>query len=235
MQADHPQLHLADSNVELVLKSDIIFLCVKPKEYKVVIDDIKDVLLPQQILVSITSPILIRHLEDQLPCKIAKVIPSITNFSREGPTLCIFGRRINDFDREKLEQLLQTFSTPLHIAEEYTRVSSDITSCGPAFLCYFVQQLVDAAHHETGIDKAEATRLASEMVLGTGKLLTSGGFTPESLQERVSVPGGITTAGLRLMSEELDGLFNRLIQATHKKYYDDLDQVETLFYSTRID
>ena len=92
-----------------------------------------------------------------------------------------------------------------------------------------------AATEETGIPHEEATRLACEMVLGTGKLLTMGDFTPETLQEKVSVPGGITTEGIRMLSEELQGTFNRLIQTTHQKYEKDLDKVESQFYFTRSD
>lgn len=235
LQKRHPNLNAAESNLEVALKCDVIFLCVKPKEYRAVIDDIKDALLPDQILVSITSPVLVRHLEELLPCKIAKVIPSITNHAGDGPSLCVFGKRLTMLDQNKIKQLLEHISCPIEISEEFTRVASDISSCGPAFLCYFVQQFIEAAHQETGMDQAEATRLASEMVLGTGKLLTEGGFTPESLQDRVRVPGGITAEGLALMSIELDGLFHRLIQTTHKKYYDELNKVETLFYSTRVD
>lgn len=235
LQERHPKLNAADTNLEVALKCDVIFLCIKPKEYREVIDNIRNALLPDQIIVSITSPVLVRHLEELLPCKIAKVIPSITNFAGNGPSLCIFGKRMTEQDQDQIERLLGHISCPIHIPEEFTRVSSDITSCGPAFLCYFVQQFIEAAHEETGMDKDEATRLASEMVLGTGKLLTSGGFTPETLQERVRVPGGITAEGLHLMSDEMNGLFNRLIRTTHKKYHHELDKVEAMFYSTRIE
>lgn len=233
LQQKHPKINIAESNLEVVLKCDVIFLCIKPHEYRTVIDNIKDVLLPEQIVISITSPVLVRHLEELLPCKIAKIIPSITNFTCSGPTLCIFGKRMTKKNIQQLKSLLEPISQPIEIPEQFTRVASDITSCGPAFLSYFVQQFIEAAHRETGMCKAEASRLASEMVLGTGILLTSGGFTPETLQERVRVPGGITAEGLRLMSDELDGLFHRLIRQTHKKYHHELNKVEAMFYTTR--
>ena len=55
-----------------------------------------------------------------------------------------------------------------------------------------LQRFVDAAVEETGIPREEALRVASEMFYGTGQLLTKGGMTPEALQARVAVPGGIT-------------------------------------------
>lgn len=227
----YPGLKAVRSNQEVALHSDILFLCVKPKEFKQVIDEIKTVVLPSQLVVSITSPVLIRHLEDHMPCKVAKIIPSITNYVCSGATLVIYGKRVEETDVNMLEGLLKNISKPLKVSEEYTRVCSDISSCGPAFLSFFIERFVKAAVEHTGIPKEEATRLASEMVLGTGLLLTQGGFSPESLRERVTVPGGITAEGLRMMSLDLDGTFERLIRATHDKYKEELEKVEGLFYN----
>lgn len=231
-------LHLADkysglkaarSNIEVVLEADLIFICVKPSEYKKVLDEIRKVTLPAQIIVSITSPVQIRHLEEQLNCKVAKVIPSITNFMLSGAALCMYGERMEDCDRLVLEELLAPISEPIRIVEKHTRVTSDISSCGPAFFAFLLQKFVDAAVAETGIPYEKATQLASHMLNGTGLLLTEGGFTPEALQKRVAVPGGITAEGLKLMEHELDGMFNRLIRITHSKYNEDLEKVEAMF------
>jgi len=225
----HPGLRAVPTNREVADTCDIIFLCIKPKEFKGVIDEIRPYVTPSQIVVSITSPVLIRHLEDHMPCKIAKMIPSITNYACSGATLAMYGSRMNAEDVEALERLLRRMSKPLVVSEEYTRVCSDLSSCGPAFLAFFVEQFVQAAVAYTGLPREEATRLASEMVLGTGLLLTEGGFSPEALRERVTVPGGITAEGLRMLSLDLDGTFERLLRTTHKKYKEELDKVEGLF------
>ncbi|MVO99490.1 late competence protein ComER [Paenibacillus lutrae] len=223
----------ASDNPEVAGGSDVLFLCVKPFDYKRVIDEIRPVLKPSQILVSITSSVLLRHLESQLPCKVTKVIPSITNYVLTGSSLCIHGERMHPEDKEWIENLLTHISTPVRVSEAHTRISSDLSSCGPAFLAFFLQKYVDAAVQETGISREEANILAAEMTLGTGKLLTTGGFDPVTLQKRVCVPGGITAEGLRLMDHDLDGMFNRLIQITHAKYEEDLEKVESVFATKR--
>ncbi|MGX4586902.1 late competence protein ComER [Paenibacillus chitinolyticus] len=222
-------LTAASSNAEAAAGRDVVFLCVKPLDYMEVIDEIRPVLEPAQIVVSITSPVLLKHLEDQLPCKVTKIIPSITNYVLSGSTLCIHGERMYPEDKEWIENLLTHISTPVRVSEAYTRISSDLSSCAPAFLAFFLQKYIEAAVAETGISSEEATILASEMTLGTGKLLTTGGFDPVSLQKRVRVPGGITAEGLQLMEQDLDGMFNRLIGITHAKYEEDLEKVEAVF------
>jgi competence protein ComER len=231
----YPGLTAARSNKEVAQGSNLIFLCVKPMEFKSVIDEIGSVVEPNQLVVSITSPVLIRHLEELLSCKIAKVIPSITNYVLSGATLCIYGERIEPEDQLLLENLLSHISAPIRVSEQYTRISSDLSSCGPAFLAYFVEKYVEAAVAHTGISPEEATMLASEMTLGTGKLLTTGGFTPAALQKRVAVPGGITAEGLRIMEKELGGVFYDLIRTTHAKYDEDVEKVEAKFFGTKVD
>ncbi|NOU95507.1 late competence protein ComER [Paenibacillus sp. LMG 31456] len=235
LAATYSGLKVARSNIDVVRHCDILFLCVKPTEFKTVIDDIKIEASPEQIIVSITSPVLIRQLEDLLPSKIAKIIPSITNFVFSGATLCVYSDRMADEDIELLENLLSHISAPIRISEANTRISSDLSSCGPAFLAFFIQKFIDASVEETGISREEATQLASEMTLGTGKLLTTGGFSPEALQKSVAVPGGITAEGLHMMEKELRGLFNNLIHTTHAKYEEDLEKVETRFFGTKVE
>ncbi|NHN30975.1 late competence protein ComER [Paenibacillus agricola] len=231
----YPGLQLSHSNVDVTLQSDILFICVKPLEYKTVLVQIKEHIKQLQILVSITSPVLIRHLEELLPCKIAKVIPSITNYVSSGAALCIYSERMTNADIEVLERLLSHISSPIRVAETHTRISSDLSSCGPAFLSLFLQKFIDAAVEETGMSKVDATLLASEMLLGTGKLLTTGGFTPLTLQQQVAVPGGITAEGLRIMEKELRGMFNNLIRTTHNKYDEDVAKVEAAFFGTKVE
>ena len=228
----YPGLEVSRSNAENASHSDLLFLCVKPGEFKPVIDEISKVMRASQIAVSITSPVQLSHLESELPCKVAKIIPSITNQTGSGASLCMYGSRIKEKDRLLLESLLSSISRPIPVLESHTRITSDFSSCGPAFLSYFVEKWVDAAVEMTGADRSALYALAGEMLLGTGKLLTEEGFTPEQLQQRVAVPGGITAQALSLLEKRLEGLFHQLIRTTHDKYDEDLAKLDAAFGTT---
>jgi competence protein ComER len=230
----HPGLLAVPLNYQAAIGRDIIFLCVKPLEYKRVIEELRDVLKPEQLVVSITSPVMLSQLEDCLPCKIAKVIPSITNYVCCGSTLCMYGKRMNEDDKARLNGLLSYISSPLMIDERHTRIVSDLSSCGPAFMAFVLQRFIDAAVEETGIPREEAVVIASTMLYGTGQLLTEGGMEPEQLQARVAVPGGITAKALALLEKELDGVFNAVIRATHAKYNEDLERVTLSLYGKEV-
>jgi len=225
----HAGLTVCSCNEETASSSNVLFLCIKPLEFRTVINEIKDQLEEGQIAISITSPVQLIHLESTLNCKVAKIIPSITNLTGGGASLCMYGSRIKEEDRQLIESLLSYISRPVEILESHTRITSDFSSCGPAFLSLFMEKWIDAAVEMTGIDRRTLNALAGEMLLGTGKLLTEEGFSPEQLQHRVAVPGGITAQALALLDSNLNGLFYQLIKTTHDKYEEDLAKLDAAF------
>lgn len=229
LSAKYSGLKAVDSNVHTALQSDIIFICVKPLEFPQVLSEIQGVLNPEQIVVSITSPVQISLIEGILPCKVAKVVPSITHAVLSGASLCMYGQRILPEDRLLLEQLISSVGTPVLIEEAHVRAASDISSCGPAFLAYILGLWADSTAELTGLQRTTAVRLGAEMLLGTGRLLTEGGFSLEQLRQRVAVPGGVTAEGLSVLKQHLISVFPELIQATTRKHEHDLAKLDTSF------
>jgi competence protein ComER len=229
LATQYPGMIAVRTNEEVAAQSDLIFICVKPRDYKEVVEQIKANIHTTQIVISITSPVLISWLEHHLSGKIAKVIPSITNSACCGVTLTCYGARMTEEDICVVEELLKKISKPRNISEHFTRVSSDLSSCGPAFLALFLEKFIAAAVSQTEISEDEATTLASEMLYGTGKLLISGNFTPQSLRERVTVPGGITAAGLQILNLDLEHTFEHLIEKTHAKYREEVAKLSKEF------
>ncbi|MBA4493081.1 late competence protein ComER [Paenactinomyces guangxiensis] len=226
LAAAYPGIQVAHNNLELVQQVSCFFICVKPGEFRQVFEDILPGIKADQLAISITSPVMLEDLEKWLPCKVAKIIPSITNQVLCGSSLYIPGSRITPKEEQWLHQLLSTISNPLKVDERHTRISSDLASCAPAFLANILEQMVEAAVKKTGIPPETAAPLVAQMALGVGKLLTEGGFSLHSLQQRVSVPGGITAEGLELLEQELSPAFDKLFHITHAKYEEDVEKVK---------
>jgi competence protein ComER len=225
-----PGMRASLSNAETARESDLLFLCVKPSDFGPVLTDIAPELEPHRIVVSITSPVKLEYLEALLPCKIAKIIPSVVNAAHAGATLCMWGTRISPDDRNRLLSLFTAISRPVEIREADVRAASDLSSCGPAFFAYLLGQFTDAAVQEAGMDPETAAVLSSEMLLGTARLLVEYGFTTQELQDRVSVPGGITAAAMEVLQAGTADAFSQVLRTTHAKYAEDLEKVEQLLF-----
>jgi competence protein ComER len=223
-----PGVRVSCSPVETAVSSHVLFLCVKPLEVAPVLDKIALFLRREQVLVSIASPVMIGRLERAVPCKVAKVIPSLTNHESRGAALCMYGERMTEKDKERLERLLGAISVPVRIEEKHVRAASDLTSIGPAFVAFFVQRLAEAAAKRSGMPYEHAERLAGEMVLGTGLLLVQGGFSLDDIQRKISVPGGITAQALDVLREHFGGLFDDILAATHRKFDEDVAKVAAM-------
>ncbi|SFK05747.1 competence protein ComER [Brevibacillus centrosporus] len=222
----YPGLVVAPSNAELAEAAKVLLLCVKPLEYKVLLEQITPVLTPEHLLITITSPIKLSLLEERVPCAVARVVPSITNAARSGISLCEFGSRIDEAQKQYILKLFSSISHPTMVSEAFLRVTSDITSCGPAFLSYILQQMIQEAVNETGISEDAATYLTTQMFIGMADLLKEDIFTLPSLQQRVCVPGGITGEGLIPLKEGISGLFTEVYRRTHAKFAEDQELVE---------
>lgn len=225
IKAQYNDIHVVTNASEVTKMCDMIFICVRPHEIFPLLDKVSHHLQKEQILISITSPILTEELESIVPCQVARVIPSITNRALTGATLVTFGKRMTDRNKGVILSLIERFSRPIFIDEINTRVASDIVSCGPAFISYLVQRSIDGAVQQTEITREQATELMSEMLIGLGKLLEKNIYSLETLQEKVSVQGGVTGVGIQILEEEVGHMFDRLYKATQAKYVADRREI----------
>jgi competence protein ComER len=217
----YPGLIVANDNKEVAANANVLLLCVKPFEYKQALTQLAGALTEEHILVTITSPVILSELEQLVPCQVIRVVPSITNAAQSGLTLFEYGERSSPEARSTVLSLFSKISDPIEVEEKFLRVASDISSCGPAFISYILQQMIDAAVEETGISKEAATFLTTRMLVGMAELLEREIFSLPTLQERVCVPGGITGEGLLALKKGMPGIFNEVFKRTHAKFAED--------------
>lgn len=229
LKRTYPGIQITSSIEDVINFAHIIFLCVKPHEFYPLLSKHKSNISKDQLIVSITSPITCEQLENELSCNIARAIPSITNQALSGSSLITFGKNCSEDCRKKLLQLMKSISNPVIIDDSITRISSDIASCGPAFIGFIVQCFIKSAASETNISEDKATKLASEMLIGLGKLLEKDIYTFPTLIEKVCVKGGITGEGIKILNEEIGDVFNKLIARTHEKYDEEREKIREQF------
>ncbi|WP_018132094.1 late competence protein ComER [Effusibacillus pohliae] len=215
--AQYPKVRKLDSASSLAKSCDFLFLCVKPGDVQAVLDDIGPHLSSGQFLVSINSAWSLASLESATPCKVIKIIPSITQEALSGAMLTMYGSRLTSQDREQFETICRSIACPVVIQEEDTRICSDLASCGPAFFAWLLQSFAEAAVRQGGISEEQADHLVKQMIYGLGKLLVEEQYDFAQVVSRVSVPGGITEEGLKVLQPAVQGVFDKLLIATRQK------------------
>lgn len=229
LKTNYPDLSVAEGAEEVIKTSELIFLCVKPHQIYPLIAEFQALFTSDKMVVSITSPIAINQLESQLNCACARIIPSITNRALAGTTLVTFGKNCRSEQRALLLSLVEKISVPIEIEEEVTRVASDLSSCGPAFISYLLERMIEAAVSVTTISEAQATALVTNMMIGYGQLLSKDYYTLETLRKKVHVKGGVTGEGLKILEEELGPVFEHVFEKTQEKFEKDHTLVDEQF------
>lgn len=201
----------------LVSSSEVIFLCLKAKDTWDILPNLAVSMSQKQYLLTTGSAITLEQLEQQLPCYVIKLIPSITQYALAGIQLVMFGSRFTPKQQTDMLEWLTPIGTPVVIPEKDIRICSDLTSCGPAFMADWLLRLAKAAEKE-GLSPFMALYLAQSMAAGVGQLLIQGTWSLQDILSQVAMPGGVTSAGLAVLQASGDDVFTSLFAATRARH-----------------
>lgn len=202
------------SNKAVAENSDIIFLCVKPKDIDNILYEIKE-LTQGKILVSITAGIKINSIEKVIgkDKAIVRVMPNINCIVGEMAAAYSFNKNIKKEDKKIIHALLNTAGIAIEVEEENMDSVTALSGSGPAFVAYLINSFTIAAEKQ-GLNKETAYKLALQTFSGTSNMLKKTKTSPDELIKRVSSPGGTTIAGLEVLeSSEIKKIISNAIAA----------------------
>jgi competence protein ComER len=200
LAGEFPGIHIA-TNRELAASCDLIFLCLKAGDAAAVLAEIDPELGLRQLLLTTASQIPLQALEDRVPCRVAKVIPSIGQEIGAGVALLMYGSRATAADRNLLGDLMGRISHPIAIAESWSRPAIGLASGGPAFVAYLLESMAEeAARSNPEFPPELAYSLVRETATATLRLMAEADMSPEEVIRRVALPGGMTALGIEVLS-----------------------------------
>lgn len=207
-----------DDNRTLVKNSDIILLCVRQPDVVPVMEEVKDLLTEDKLLISVASDVPLSTLEALTPARVVRVIPSVTSEQLKGVSLIVFSERTTQADREQVISLFGAIGTPVIISEPDIEPYTTLTSCAPGFFAAMVREFAASAARMTGVPADEAEALARETFIGTAALLEIPGTECADIISRVATPGGITEVGVKVLSRDFPAVCDELFAATERKH-----------------
>lgn len=217
LAAEFPGIHVA-SNRQLAASCDLIFLCVKNGDVASVLAQMDAELYPGQLLVTTASAIPLKTLEDRVPCRVAKLIPSITQEIGAGVSLLMYGSRVTAEDRRLLEDLLKRISRPVVIIESQARPAIGLASGGPALIAYLLESMAqEAVRSNPELSYEQASTLVRETASATMRLITEAKMSEEEVIRRVAVPGGMTALGIEVLSRYVPQAWQAVFRETAER------------------
>jgi pyrroline-5-carboxylate reductase len=202
----------AGGNRKAVEFGDLIIVAVKPTTLASVLEEVRDVLRSDQILLSLAASIPIALIERlaarQMP--VCRAMPNIPVVVEEGATAIAFNSMATEADRDLIAGIFRAVGVVCTVEEENMDAVTALSGSGPAYV-YMVIEAMIAGGLKTGLSREISTRLAEQTVLGAAKLVRETGLHPAVLRDQVITPGGVTIAAIHEL--ERHGLRAMLISA----------------------
>lgn len=185
-------------------KAELLFLAVKPAYYKEVIDEIKDVTVPDnQIIITIAAGKTIKWVKEAFggSRKIIRTMPNTPALVGEGMTAVCPDENITEGELEKVMCLLGSFGKAEVVSENLMDAVVAVSGSSPAYVFMFIEAMADAAVAE-GMPRAQAYRFAAQSVLGSAKMVLETGLHPGELKDMVCSPSGTTIEAVKVLEKK---------------------------------
>ncbi|CAI2357677.1 unnamed protein product [Caenorhabditis sp. 36 PRJEB53466] len=208
-------LNTTHENAEVVQKSDVIFLAVKPPHVSKVASEIAPALNKEHLVVSIALGITIRNIESLLPTKsrVVRVMPNTPSVVRAGASAFAMGSACRDGDAETVERLLSTVGFAVEVPEIHIDPVTGLSGSGPSYMFAVIEGLADGGV-KVGLPRDLALKLAAYTLLGAAKMVLETGVHPAQLKDDVQSPAGSSVYGMhKLESGGLKGILMDAVEA----------------------
>lgn len=206
-------------NKELALCSDIIFIATKPNYAAAVLEEIKDELNENKLIVSICAGVSTSKIEKIIgKQRVVRVMPNTPAMVLEGMSGVCKGSYATDDDAQFVVELLSNIGKAIEVREDQIDIVTAISGSGPAFF-YKVMEDMARAGEKLGLDYEKSLQLAVQTAIGSAKMVMKRGEVPvQTLIDNVATKGGCTFVGITVMNEEnSEKLFYDVIEQTAKK------------------
>ncbi len=196
---------------------DIIIYAVKPQVMPEVLPGYKKLCTDDTLIISIAAGYTIDKIKDELPGRIARVMPNLPVTTGLG-VYGIYSSDATHQDRIHIETLLSQSGTILWLdSEDHIDKITAISGSGPAYFYLFTESLQKAAQ-ELGFDEEQSLLLAQATFIGAAELLKTNITTAEKLRIQVTSPGGTTAAALDSFSANgIDDLVLKAAESAYKR------------------
>ena len=185
---------------EVVTKSDIIFIGVKPYLVANVLQEIKEE-LADKIVVSMAASVEIGDIESIIPnVKVVRIMPNTPVEIGAGVIGVSFSKIVSEDEQAFIGELLNNIGIVEIISEKDMSGLTAISGSGPAYVYMFIEALADGAVLN-GLRRDVAYRLAANTVLGGAKMVLETNEHPGKLKDDVCSPAGSTIEAVRVLEK----------------------------------
>ncbi|MBM7586326.1 pyrroline-5-carboxylate reductase [Bacillus pakistanensis] len=215
-------IKVTKENILVAKEADILFLSIKPDQYAAVIEEIREHVKKEVIIVTIAAGITMDWIEEQFqfPIKVIRTMPNTPSLVREGMTAFCVNHTIQPEEKAVIASLLESFGKSEEIEERLMDAIPAVSGSSPAYAFMFIEALADGAVKD-GISRDKAYQLAAQSLFGAAKMVLETGKHPGELKDQVCSPGGATIEAVATLEKhQFRGAILKAMEECTKKSMD---------------
>jgi pyrroline-5-carboxylate reductase len=202
----------ARDNPRLTKSVDILVLSVKPQNMQQVLDEIRNSVSKNLLIVSIAAGITTKLIQKALgDISVIRVMPNTPALIGQGAAAIFATKKAQG----KLKDVKRIFSAVGIVEtvddEKLLDAVTAVSGSGPAYFFLLMEEMVKAAG-KLGLKKQVAARLVLQTAKGAGLLAVEAAKknqSPDVLRRNVTSPGGTTEAAIKVFSRRN---FEKMVQ-----------------------
>lgn len=196
-------IQVRESNLAVAKEAEVLVLAVKPQFMGEVIEEIKDSVEPDTLVISIAAGKTLDWIGQAFgrKVKLVRCMPNTPALVGEGCTGVCVNDEVSEEEAAYSIRLMESFGKASLVPERLMDAVGAVSGSSPAYVFMFIEAMADAAV-AAGMPRTQAYEFAAQAVYGSAKLVLESGMHPGALKDMVCSPGGTTIEGVRVLEEK---------------------------------
>lgn len=206
-------------NTEAARAGDIVVLSIKPQVLPVVLDELRGLLRPQQLVFSIVAGAGTETIAQGLRHRaIVRVMPNTPAQIGQGMSVWTATPQVKEEQRAQARAILQALGQEIYVGDEDALdMATAVSGTGPTYVFLMMEALVEAAVH-LGFSRRVARKLVIQTVLGSVLFAGESGRHLAELRNMVTSPGGTSAEAIyQLEKGGLRTIISKGVWAAYQK------------------
>ena len=197
----------------------IVLLCVKPQRLNRVLEELKNVVKPSHIIVSIIAGVRLGNISEELSNDlIVRAMPNTPSQIGAGMTAWTCTDSVDDALRLQVRTMLSALGKELFVeTENMIDMATSLSATGPTYIFMVMEAMTDAGVH-LGFSREVAKELVQQTMLGSVLFAMESHKHPAELRNMVTSPGGTSAEAIYQMEKgTLRTVLSKAIHGAYKR------------------
>lgn len=196
-------IEIRETNAAAARETDVIILAVKPQFLQEVIEEIRDEVSLDKLVISIAAGKSLAWIEEAFgkEIRLVRCMPNTPALVGAGCTGVCVNEQVDQETTDYSIRLMESFGRASLVPERLMDAVGAVSGSSPAYVFMFIEAMADAAV-AAGMPRKQAYEFAAQAVYGSAKLVLESGRHPAELKDMVCSPAGTTIQGVRVLEEK---------------------------------